>query len=440
MRSKSLKLVGGTCILFLSFIELMLVSPYFRKRQRAFFSLMRKEVSDKRSLSIYLGNGQCIWTHAHAIADNYAGKNLLLASYPGGGMRLTWQHAQGLTEIQVHDDFMLAPGNVKKGIVKTQYPHLEGIWSWGRSMDNVVLVMQNPRWSIPSYNNLLYEIHYAHDWETAYLYKDRLFTLRPPIEDWIRWRDYRFIEEVFLWQEFIHFWMLGGRQYWMDWDFERNGQWPFRWLNSTEYKTDFHCLYDIDCNPLGVLSYEKLRANATGPAEANKLAQIIENELQGLPIIHEDGRECIWHEVENHKPLPDKTDRTDLTGLGVDIYNFTYGQLKYLQNAVVEVRDFYNSGTWTSNNVAQDLVGLCQEYVDEMQAEIDELESVGLAPTAAPNREYQKYLREWYIGLGRGDRYNKAKVQAENSYIWEEIKHLYEESVTTAPTVPTAAP
>ena len=123
-------------------------------------------------------------------------------------MRLTWQHAQGLTEIQVHDDFMLSPDHVKKGLVKTQYPHYEGIWSWGRNMDHVVLVLQNPRWTIPSYHNLLYEIHYAHDWETAYLYKDRLFTLRAPVEDWIRWRDYRFTEEVYLWQQFIHFWMV----------------------------------------------------------------------------------------------------------------------------------------------------------------------------------------------------------------------------------------
>jgi len=40
-----------------------------------------------------------------------------------------------------------------------------------------------------------------------YFYKDQLFTQRAPIEDWVRWRDYRFTEEVYLWQQFIHFWV-----------------------------------------------------------------------------------------------------------------------------------------------------------------------------------------------------------------------------------------
>ena len=163
-------------------------------------------------------------------------------------------------------------------------------------------------------------------------------------------------------------------------------------------------MYDMDCNPLGILSYEKLRANETGPAEANKLAKIIETQIGGLPIIHEDGRQCVWHEVENNKPLPDKTDRTNLTGLDVDIYNFTYTQLKYLQNAVLEIKDFYSVGRWASHSVGQTLTDLCQEYIDEMQIEIDDFESGTLPPAAPPNHEYKLYLKEWYSSLGRGDR------------------------------------
>ena len=53
----------------------------------------------------------------------------LLASYPGSGTRFTWQQVEGITDIQVGDDFYLGGDGVMDmtGLLKTQYQHLGGI-------------------------------------------------------------------------------------------------------------------------------------------------------------------------------------------------------------------------------------------------------------------------------------------------------------------------
>eukprot|EP00548_Thalassiothrix_antarctica_P020713 CAMPEP_0194192590 /NCGR_PEP_ID=MMETSP0154-20130528/71327_1 /TAXON_ID=1049557 /ORGANISM="Thalassiothrix antarctica, Strain L6-D1" /LENGTH=74 /DNA_ID=CAMNT_0038916171 /DNA_START=72 /DNA_END=292 /DNA_ORIENTATION=- len=66
----------------------------------------------------------------------------LFASYPAAGMRITWQHTQGLTGVKVGDDYWYTGDIV--GLMKTQYPHKEGVWSWGKDMDQVVMVVRNP--------------------------------------------------------------------------------------------------------------------------------------------------------------------------------------------------------------------------------------------------------------------------------------------------------
>jgi len=322
---------------------------------------------------------------------------------------------------------MLSPDGIDRtGIIKTQYPNIEGIWSWGEKMDQVALLIRNPRWAIASYHTVLYEIHYAHDWETAYKYYNRLFSMRPPQSAWIRWRDYKFHDEVFLWKEFIHFWMYNGRQYWMDWDFERNGQWPFRWLEEDEMKQDVHCIYQMDCVPKAVLSYELLRDPVTGPDEANKLAKVVEGKF-GLTVIEEEARECIYRETEKWKRLPDMKDR-DTTGVFQREYSFTFDQMHEMLEAVIEMRDIYSSGQWVDNVLAQDLVSSFNSYIPEITAEIQDMEDSRVptpAPNAEQNQERFKELAAWYKSIGKGDRYNKAKVQAMNSGVFHLIQHLY---------------
>ena len=136
----------------------------------------------------------------------------LIAAYTGSGMRLAWQEIEGLTGMMVGDDFNLSPNALAPvGIRKTQYPNLEVIWSWSDKMKQVIMMIRNPRLAIPDYHTLLHELHYARDWETAYVYLGRLLFVLPDHESWERWRDYQFHKEIKLWKMFIDYWMEAGQ-------------------------------------------------------------------------------------------------------------------------------------------------------------------------------------------------------------------------------------
>eukprot|EP00957_Ditylum_brightwellii_P114257 8711949-Ditylum_brightwellii.AAC.1 len=67
----------------------------------------------KRKLSIDLGGGRCTWADAVPAGENADIYGTLFASYPGGGMRATWQQAEGVSGIQVGDDFHLGGSGVR---------------------------------------------------------------------------------------------------------------------------------------------------------------------------------------------------------------------------------------------------------------------------------------------------------------------------------------
>lgn len=382
----------------------------------------RKRASNRRSLSINLGGGDCEWTPAQPLPEDTDAFGIVIASYPAAGMRLTWQHVEGLTGIQIGDDFDCEPVEKPRiGIVKTQYPHLEGLWSWGDNMDQTVLLVRNPRWAIPSYHTLLHEIDYAHDCETAYEMLHALFTYRPPLWKWIRWRDLRFEEEIKLWCWHIDYWMGNGTQYWMDWDFERNGQWPFKWIPEAERTQDVNCIYQgIDCVPQTVVAYEYIRDPVKGPEEINKIAKIIEGK-HGLMVIEEEARTCVWHQTMTQKTLPDNDDRA---GDRVN-YGFTYFQMGRMRDEIARMKTKYSSGQWVNDKNAEDLCKYFTMYIDDIESEMEEMLG-DMPPSPSPNPDYHQGLVDWYKDIGRGDRYNKERVQTMFG-LWPKIKHLYGE-------------
>ena len=95
-------------------------------------------------------------------------------------------------------------------MVKTSFPHKEGTWSWGDNMDQVLLLIRNPRWAIPSYHNMRYELDYAADWYSSYVRVPFTYTDRPAILNWLQWRNANFGYEMNNWAYQIDFWMNGG--------------------------------------------------------------------------------------------------------------------------------------------------------------------------------------------------------------------------------------
>jgi len=375
----------------------------------------------------------CTWKDAVPLGADAEVYGTLFASFPGSGMRITWQQTEGITGIQVGDDFHLGGADAydKSGIIKTQYPHIEGIWSYGGNLDQTILLIRNPRWAIPSYHTLLAEIDYAHDWQTAYEYLFSTFFTRAHVADWKNWRDYRFHEEVNLWVLFIDYYMENGTQYWMDFDYERNGQWPFKFLNDTEkaaHLKDPHCVYDIDCFPKAIISYENLTDPLTGPDEVTKIADALRGK-DGMTVVEREKVPCLYHETMTHAPEASNTDRKR-GGKLRDEYKFTLEQMNHLVDKLVKTRDKYSKGHWTSNNIAVDLVWHLQTYITETSEEIDEMIKSFAEnpppPTEAPNAQGHQELVKWYTALGRGNRYDKAKVQALAMY-WPMVKHMYDE-------------
>ena len=71
------------------------------------------------------------------------------------------------------------------------------------------------------YHDILWDIGYAKTWDEASENLDKLYSERPPLEDFLEWRDLRVIEEVHWYGWFIDYWMEGGVY---DYPFSRDHQ------------------------------------------------------------------------------------------------------------------------------------------------------------------------------------------------------------------------
>merc|ERR1712232_103421 len=297
-------------------------------------------------LSIDLGDGDCAWTESFPLPVDSNPYGTLLASYPGGGMRVTWQQLEGLTGIQVGDDYQYSGHRV--GLIKTQWPHYEGIWSFGSSLDQVILVIRNPRWAIPSFHNIINEIDYGQEWNEVFPYLLNVFTRRAPIDLWVKWRDLKFDEEIELWGWHIDYYMEEGSQYWVDLDFERVGQKPFHFKTEEEkpWSKDMHCVTDIDCFPKAVVSYERLRNHDSGPNELRKMAEALRGK-KNISVISDEAIDCVWFETFIHAKAPNNDDR-DGGGKLKEAYKFTYEQLETIAAKPQFMKEKYSADPWTN--------------------------------------------------------------------------------------------
>jgi len=378
-------------------------------------------VNTKRKAYEYLGNGDCNWTDALAFGPDSDPYGTLLAGYPASGHRVAWQQTEGITGNAVLDDFFRLD-LPKIGLVKTQFPHYEGIWSYGDHLSQTILLIRNPRWAMPSYHTLLSEIGYAHTWELAYDELPNVFSMRPPVEDWVKWRDYRFDDEILLWGYHIDFYMSRGEKYWLTYDFERNGQWPFRLLNETDrpWNRDNNCIHNLDCYPKDVISYERLTDTVDGPNELSKIATVLRG-AEGVSVIPEDAIDCIWHETWINTPAPNNDDRD---GPAREEYTFTVPQLERMKSRLEEMKEKYSTGSWVGVSNAIALVENFENYLVEVTAELDGLYA-NPPPTPAPDAGYKLEIQQWYNSKGKGNRYDKAKLQSWG--VWDLISGFFDE-------------
>jgi len=348
----------------------------------------------RRGLSINLGNGQCKWQPpTYDVPDNIEFYKTLIAGFPSGDKRMIFIQMEALTGWPAKDEWDFEYlGMTNHPFIKANYPHHEGIWGWQDAADQVVVMVRNIRRSMVEYHDILWDIGYAKTWDEATLNLQNLYSAPPPKEDFLAWRDLRVMDEVHWYGWFIDYWMEGGlmrdifthkittEEHWnmlmmptvytkaeLDYDLVVGKQ-----VVTPTY--DPHCTngeISSGCEPVAVISAERLRDYIEGPAETTKIAEVLmNNDKISKYLIDREAWDCIWDElIVKGKGLKTVYDRPGTE----ESYNFSAEMLEEMIHEIDRLISKYNSSEWSSKETANRLVELISEHRLLIQAELIEV-------------------------------------------------------------------
>ena len=165
---------------------------------------------------------------------------------------------------------------------------------------------------------------------------------------------------------------------------------------------DPHCVnMDITegCQPVEVISADRLRNYTEGAAETAKIANVLMNNAKtGQYLIDPEAWNCIWSELIENKKGPivpddrpgkqafqrllgiviiytDASPLPSLLGYG-DIYqgiNFSADMLLVMIDELNRLITKYSEAEWTIKRTANDLVRLLKEHLASVEAELEEI-------------------------------------------------------------------
>lgn len=222
-------------------------------------------------------------------------------------------------------------------------------------MDRVVLLVRNPRVAIPSYHNMRHELAYSDSWESSAKRLNFVYTRRPHVYLWNRWRNGRWYRELNRWCYHIDFWMNGG----------------LHRVSRGKFMYDWHCdnSRHLDCIPKAVIQFEKLYAEGEpGVAEALRLASALDG-LENATIIEAEARPCVYREVMKRPEFYNRN--RDGNGPPMELMLFHYTQLDLIRQRLARYRDKYSTGKWVGNKNAEILAGILDEYYNEVNEEYE---------------------------------------------------------------------
>jgi len=354
------------------------------------FLINTYNIPNAHRLSLDLGDGNCKWTPPVYEPNNTATYfKTLITGYPGGAKRLVYVQMEGLVALTSNDEWPDILKKPNRPFLKSNYPHHEGRWTWGDQMDQVVLVMRDPRKAIREYHDVLHDINYANDAKTAYEFIHKLYMVRAPVGYYLEWRDDRTLAEIHWYGWVIDFWMENGllrdisshnlttqehfkRQEQPDKYTESGRAFEVMVGNATiEPQYSKHCTADMRnaCEPVAVISVDRLIDPERGSMEAAKIGAILDGN-QGLDVVSIEARGCIWEEIT----LRNKGVRTMIDRSGKENeYGFTQEMLEAMVVELNRLINKYSSSLWDGNIVAQDLVEILNEYVIDVSAELSDL-------------------------------------------------------------------
>ena len=119
--------------------------------------------------------------------------------------------------------------------------------------------------------------------------------------------------------------------------------------------------------PAIIISADKLRDDEEGRKEGELIGNyLMKNEKTAKWIIKKEAWDCVWGKVlDNEEELME----------GREIPNFSKFMLEEMQGEVRRLVDKYSAEPWTEDANAKRLAILLSEYLPELQAEIDHVES-----------------------------------------------------------------
>lgn len=304
-------------------------------------------IEEERRLSINLGEGECLLTQAtNKVAEPGATKTIL-ASYPGSGKRFTYSVIEGLTDYKSGDDWNFSTYGDETLHLKTSYPHQEGTWSWADKYDQMLLLIRNPRWALPSYHNMRFELDYSTNWSESYVRIPFVYQSRPTVASWVTWRDINFEKEMNNWVKYVQFWM-------------ENGLRP-------DGSYDKHCESELDCHPKAVLDFDKFfQEHPT--TEFYKVDHII-GKSNNAEIIAAEARACILDQVFDNKKLHNMNRNGN--GPAPSGKMFTSDQLSNMLSQIAALRGKYAIAPWTEDPIASELIKILDEYNEQIGAEYE---------------------------------------------------------------------
>lgn len=138
---------------------------------------------------------------------------------------------------------------------------------------------------------------------------------------------------------------------------------------------DPHCINDVSggCEPIRIVSAERLVKPEIGPAETHKIAEVLmNNPKMSQYVIEEEAWNCVWEElIMNGKGLKTVNDRPNAE----QEYSFSAEMLEEMIHELDRLITKYSSSDWNTKPVANDLVDLLQEHLGLLQAELSEVTS-----------------------------------------------------------------
>jgi len=347
-----------------------------------------------RVISIDLGGGECEWTppNYEPDSDTEFFKTLVIG-YPGVAKRIVYAQMEALAGLATNDEWPYTEpieDRPNRPFMKANYPHHEGYWSWEDDMDQSILVLRNPRYAIKEYHAIRWDIKFADKYEDALDNIDSLYVSRSSVEEYEAWREERTLREITWYGWLIDYWMEGGlmRDH-MSHKFTTAEHFSYM-LNPATYGDDGslfiqfvgdaevsptyddHCTFDMNelCQPVQIISVERLLDPYTGPNETAKIAGAIQGK-EGINVIGEEAWPCIWEElIVNGKGPKIMTDRVGPHP--EEAYNFTDEQLVHMLTELRRLKDKYDAPEWSFKKVARDLVEILGEYITDVSDAIKE--------------------------------------------------------------------